>query len=238
MSGDAAADPGLPATVRDSGATPWVSLVFRTPPPLAQSSDRLQAELRAAADFAGKAPAGTWFQIVWRPETGEFSPTEYAFLLKRAAVAVTGAQTDAKVATGPMPADPDALKAFYGEEAAAYLEALTLQPAGAEGMAAAVAAVQELDPGRTMVLDALPMPEPPIDPAEVLSSAARYASVGIDLTLFRAPGLPRRGSSPHWRRSPSWPANSRETSPTIPTPRPRGPRRPGRSSAARTSPCG
>jgi hypothetical protein len=196
LSGDAPVDPGLPATVRDSGATPWVSLIFRTPPPLAQSSDRLQAELRAAADFAGKvagkAPAGTWFQIVWRPESGEFTPVEYAFLLKRAAVAVTGAQTDAKVATGPLPADPAALKAFYGEEVAAYLEALTLQPAGAEGLAAAVTAAQELDPGRTMVLDALPLPEPQADPAEVLAAAARYASVGIDLTLFRALGLETR----------------------------------------------
>ncbi|HEY4589894.1 MAG TPA: hypothetical protein VII86_11745, partial [Thermoanaerobaculia bacterium] len=81
LSADAPADTTLPATVRDSGATPWISLVFRTPPPLAQGAERLQAELRIAADVASKAPAGTWFQVVWRPETGDFSPTEYAFLL-------------------------------------------------------------------------------------------------------------------------------------------------------------
>src|SRR5947199_1802392 len=33
--------------VHDSGATPWLSLVFRTPPPLAQNAERLQTELRA-----------------------------------------------------------------------------------------------------------------------------------------------------------------------------------------------
>lgn len=186
-------DPGLPAALLASGATPWVSLVFHTPPPLAQNADSLQAELRVAAAFAGqvaaKTPAGTWFQIVWRPESGDFSPTEYAFLLKRAAVAVTGAQTDAKVATGPLPADAAGLKAFYAEDVAAYLEAVTLQPAGAENLEAAIAAVQELDPGRPLVLDALPLPEPPADPAELMALAARNAVMGLDLTLFRAPGL-------------------------------------------------
>ncbi len=118
-----------------------------------------------------------------------FSPTEYAFLLKRAAVAVTGAQTDAQVATGPLPADAAGLKAFYAEDVAAYLEAVTLQPAGAEDLEAAIAAVQELDPGRPLVLDALPLPEPQADPAEVIAFAARNAVLGIDLTLFRAPGL-------------------------------------------------
>ena len=133
LSGDAAADANLPATLRDSGATPWLSLVFRTPPPLAQGSERLQAELRAAAEVAAKAPAGTWFQIVWRPETGSFSPTEYAFLLKRAAVTLTGAQEQAKVATEALAADPKVLQALYGEEVAAYLEAVALQPAAAGG---------------------------------------------------------------------------------------------------------
>lgn len=189
LSGDTPADSGLPATVRDSGTTPWVSLVFRTSAPVAQNSAPLQAELRAAADFAAKVPAGTWFQIVWRPESGEFSPVEYAFLLKRAAVAVTGARADAKVATGPLPADAAGLKAFYGEEVAAYVEAVALQPAGAEALTAAIAAVQDLDPGRAVVLDALPLPEPQADPAEVLAIAARNAVLGIDLTLFRAPGL-------------------------------------------------
>src|SRR3954466_43801 len=52
LSGDAPVDTSLPATVRDSGAPPWISFIFRTPPPLAQGSERLQAELRAAADAA------------------------------------------------------------------------------------------------------------------------------------------------------------------------------------------
>jgi hypothetical protein len=193
LDGSAPADPGLPATVRDSGATPWMSLVFRTPPPLAQGGERLQAELRAAADAASKAPAGTWFQVVWRPETGEFSPTEYAFLLKRAAVTLTGAQGQGKVATEALPADPKVLQAFYGEEVAAYLEAVALQPAPPAALKTAIDAVQNLDPGRPMVLDALAMPAPPTDPAEMLAAAARESVSGIDLTLFAAPGLEAKG---------------------------------------------
>ncbi len=193
---DGSADPGVPATVRDSGATPWMSLVFRTPPPLAQGGERLQAELRAAAGAAAKAPAGTWFQVVWRPETGEFSPTEYAFLLKRAAVTLTGAQGQGKVATEALPADPKILQAFYGEEVAAYLEAVALQPAPPAALKAAVDAVQSLDPGRPVVLDALAMPSPPADPAEMLAAAARESVAGIDLTLFAAPGLEAKGLVP------------------------------------------
>ena len=101
--------------------------------------------------------------MVWRPETGEFSPSEYAFLLKRAAVTLTGAQGQGKVATEALPADPKILQAFYGEEVAAYLEAVALQPASPEALAAAVGAVQSLDPGRPVVLDALDA-FPPIRP--------------------------------------------------------------------------
>ncbi len=186
LSAEAATGAEIPSAVRESGATPWVSLIFRTPPPLAQSSDRLQAELRAAAEMAARAPAGTWLQVVWRPESGEFSPTEYAFLLKRAAVALTGAQAQARVVTQPLAADPKLLQELYAEEVAAYLEAVALQPAAPDALTAAIEAVQNLDPGRPVVLDSLPLPD---EPAEVLADAARNAALGFDLTLFQAPDL-------------------------------------------------
>lgn len=193
---NASIDVDAAGSLRESGATPWLSLVFRTPPPLAQGAERLQAELRTAAEVAAKAPAGTWFQVVWRPEAGEYSPSEYAFLLKRAAVTLTGAQQAAKVASQPLAADPAAIKALYAEEVAAYLEAVALQPAAAEAIQAAVETVQSLDPGRPIVLDALPLPAPPADPARMLADAARNSTRGIDLTLFRAPGLETRSLVP------------------------------------------
>jgi hypothetical protein len=176
------------AAVRAAGGSPWISLVFRTPAPLAQGSERLQGELRAAAALAGQAPAGTWFQVVWRPEgqdTGPFAPAEYAFLLKRAAVALTGAKPDARVVTDALPPDVKAIETLYGEEVAAYLEAVALRPGSDTETAAAVAAVQRLDPGRPLVLDSLPLPQPPQPPAQALAEAARAVTRGFDLALFQ-----------------------------------------------------
>jgi hypothetical protein len=183
LSGETATGTDLPAAVRESGASPWVSLTFHTPPPLAQNADGLQAELRAAAAMAAQAPAGTWFQVGW---DAEFSAAEYAFLLKRAAVALTGARPEARVATLPLAADPQVLQALYAEEVAAYIDAVALQPAAPGALAAAIEAVQSLDPGRPVVVDSLPWPA---DPSEVLADAARNAGRGIDLTLFRTPQL-------------------------------------------------
>jgi len=189
---DPAATAGALRAVRSAGGTPWVALVFRTPAPLAQGSDRLQGELRAAAALAVQAPAGTWFQVVWRPdgqEAAPFSAAEYAFLLKRAAVALTGAKAEARVATEPLPADVKTLETLYGEEVAAYLEAVALAPAADADLTAAVAAVQRLDPGRPLVLDGPPLPQPPQPPALALADAARAVTRGFDLTLFHTPAV-------------------------------------------------
>jgi hypothetical protein len=189
--GAAAAAPSATAAtakeIRASGGTPWIQLVFTAPPPLAQAGERLQAELRAAAALAAQTPAGTWFQIVWRPEGSAPSPTEYAFLVKRAAVALTGAQTEAQVAAGPLPLDPAGLRAFYGEEVAAYLEAAVLPEGDGAALDAALAAIAEADPGRPVVLEGVAIPTAHSEPAELMAVAARQAARGVALTLFRAP---------------------------------------------------
>lgn len=171
-----------------AGGTPWLSLVFRTPAPVTRNAERLQAELRAATAIASAAPASTWFQVVWRPESGgdlASSAVEYAFLVKRAAVALTGARSDARVASDALPASPDFLKTFYGEDVAAYLEAVVLGSSGGD-LGRTVEALQELDPGRPIVLDGAPLPSAA---GEVLSEAARNAVRGIGLTLFRTPSV-------------------------------------------------
>ncbi|HWN42695.1 MAG TPA: hypothetical protein VNW71_10770 [Thermoanaerobaculia bacterium] len=170
--------------ITDAGGTPWLSLIFRTPAPLAQNFERLQGELRAATAIASAAPANAWFQVIWRPEGQESQApvaTEAAFLIKRVAVALTGARSDARVASDALPADATFLKALYAEDVAAYLEAVVLRPGG--DLDQAVAAIQEVDPGRPIVLDSAPMPAAA---GEILSDSARNAVRGIGLTLFRA----------------------------------------------------
>ena len=188
------ADINIAKELADAGATPWISLVFRTPAPLAQNAERLQTELREAARLAAAAPASAWLQVVWRPEgheTDAFQPAEYAFLLKRAAVTLTGARADARVASDALPADPATLTAFYGEEVEAYLEAVVLREGS--DLAPAISALDKLDPGRPVVLDSVPLPG---DPAGVLAEAARRSVQGIDLTLFRSPSVSPEAFAP------------------------------------------
>jgi hypothetical protein len=212
---DLAAAGAAARAVAAAGGTPWLSLVFGTPAPLTRNLAQLQAELSAASEVAAASPRGTWFQIVWHPApaaTGAgaaggigagagagagaaaagghppFAAADYAFLLKRAAVAVSGAQANVHVATAPLPADPVMIAAFYGAEVAAYVDlvALRADPEDAPRLAGAAQKVRELDPGRPIALDALPYPVAPAGAA--LAEAARQAAAGFDLTLFRAPG--------------------------------------------------
>ena len=165
---------------------PWLTLPFRTPPPLAQQAVRLQGELDALSRLAAAAPPGTFFQIAWRPEGADPAApldfTEYAFLLKRAAVAVTGARPDGRVVTQPLRAGAEAVEALYAQEVAAYLEAVAVLPGRPEAVAATAAAVEQLDPGRLVVVDAPPLPD---DPQTLPAEAARWAVRGASLVLFR-----------------------------------------------------
>ena len=181
---DGAATPAAAHALAAKRLTPWMRLVFRTPGPLLERLGELQAELDAAAAVARSRPAGARYQIVWRPAAGAGtvpSAAEYAFLVKRASVAVTGEDPDAAVASQALPADPAWLAELYGHEVGAYFDALALAPGG--DMAPAVAKLRELDPGKPLVLDGAPLPAP----ARLLvAEAAAAKEAGFDLVLFRA----------------------------------------------------
>jgi hypothetical protein len=179
-------------TVDANGGTPWIGLVFHTPEPVTKNLAAFGEELRAAADLAAGAPAGSYFQVLWRPNgvDGPIPAASYAFVLKRAAVALTGAQARAKVITAPVPYDPAWLTAFYAEDVAAYFEIVALEagpgdPTGAQ-LGPAISALAKLDPGRPIAVDSLPYPD---QPGDTLSTSARMAAAGVDLTLYRTEAL-------------------------------------------------
>ncbi len=176
------------AALRAAGATPWLALRFATPAPLAANAAVLDRELASAAALARAAGAGAWLQVLWQPaaEPAEARASEYAFLLKRAAVAITGASAEARVVTEPLAPDRSGLEQLYAAEIAAYVDGVALAPAGDEELAAALAALAELDPGRSTFLDALPYPT---DPLAALADAAAAAARGFSATLFRAEDL-------------------------------------------------
>src|SRR5687767_9545745 len=119
---DAAAawDPAVARAVAEAGGTPWLEVVFHTPSPLVEHAGELERELAGLAAVAKEAGPLLHFEIDWEPQVDSAAQADppdrlvqYAFLLKRAAVVVTGAVADARVLTGPLPADPDALRALY-----------------------------------------------------------------------------------------------------------------------------
>lgn len=182
------------AAVRAARATPWLTLLFATPAPVAGNATALRAELDAAARLARLAGAGAHFTIAWQPSPGDQAAPvvagdpdvarDYSFLFKRAAVALTGAIANAQVFTQPLASDPGALRALYAEEIAAYADGIALAPAAAPALATALATLAELDPGKPVALDALPYPDQPF---EALALAAESAARGLAVTLFTLP---------------------------------------------------
>jgi len=177
--------------VRDAQLTPWARLIFTTPASLVENTARLDLELAAAAALAKQAAPDTHFQVVWQPagtaresmpET--FDPESFAFLLKRASVALTGATPDATVIAGPVPATEEAVRTLYQSEVGAYMEGLAVPPAPPATLQAIRAALTELDPGQALVVDGMALPDPA---SGALADAARLSAAGAALTLFDLP---------------------------------------------------
>jgi hypothetical protein len=179
-----AADVAVSRHLRALGATPWARLVFTTPPPLVENTAAFERELETAAALARDAAEDTHFQIVWRPAGAAPTAADFAFFVKRAAVAVTGARTDATVIAGPVPADAGFVRDLYAQEVAAYLDGLAVAPASPDAVAAVADLVRELDPGRPVVVDALPLPA---QAPRALARAAEMAARGVAVTFFRLP---------------------------------------------------
>jgi hypothetical protein len=178
---DGSAKPEGFETVRQAGGTPWMAVTFRSPSPLFENLESLNRELEDLARIARGSGERAHFQIRWLPPNGGSDPQELAFLIKRAAVAVTGARSDARFLVGPLAADTEALRTLYSEDVAAYLDGIALAPATSDEYAAAIALISESDPGKPIVLDALPWPA---EAARVLPRAAEASAQGFGVALF------------------------------------------------------
>jgi hypothetical protein len=174
--------------LRASGATPWLMVTLTTPSPLLEHAAELEAELEELSAVAREAAPVTHFQVLWEPATSpadvDSEIAEYAFLLKRASVALSGAVPEARVISRPLAAHPAALRSLYAHDVAAYLDGVAVAgPVEAEALESLRSALDEADPGRPLVITGVPLPEPS---SLALAIAARHASGGAALTLFRA----------------------------------------------------
>ncbi|MDY7093590.1 MAG: hypothetical protein SX243_11530 [Acidobacteriota bacterium] len=183
--------------LRQAGAQPWVQAIFRTPQPVGEHLDRLEAELQQLAALVKGEVQGEaqplYVQAVWRPEgiaAEEVTARDLAFLIKRAAVAVTGAAPEASFVAGPLNTDEAFLNELYGQEVAAYLDVVAIEPG--EGVAAAALTLAQLDPGKPVAVDALSWPAP----AEAaLARAAEAKVAGASVALFELPAVEADSSS-------------------------------------------
>ena len=178
---DGSADAAAFAAVRGAGGTPWVLATFETPSPVLDHLERFEVEIKALTELVRGHGDRLHVQVAWAPASGELSAKELGFLFKRAAVAVNGAEADARILLGPLPADPLFLRALYAEEIAAYADGLVFGDVQGEKLNAAIAAVQELDPGKPVSLLGLPWPE---DASTTLAKAAQASAAGVAVSLF------------------------------------------------------
>ncbi|MEM6456056.1 MAG: hypothetical protein AAF772_13255, partial [Acidobacteriota bacterium] len=175
------------ARVAAAGGTPWLTLVLQTPTPVLEHLDALEVELEQIAAIAAAAGPRAHLQLAWRPSNAAdaaIDAEQLAFVIKRAAVAITGRQSDARVIVGPLPADVALLGTLYDEDIAAYADGLALAPSADAAITAAIQTVATRDPGKPVLLDALAWPG---DPLRVLPRAAEMAVAGVGVVFFDLP---------------------------------------------------
>ncbi|HVS62552.1 MAG TPA: hypothetical protein VMT85_03500 [Thermoanaerobaculia bacterium] len=172
-----------------AGAHPWVEVRFRTRPPLLDNAQGLESELQALAELARASGPSAAFQLHWTPfEAGADLLEEYGYLVRRAAVAVTGAQPDAMVISTLLPQDSGRLRDLYDEELAAYLDGAALDASGGPTTLEEelISELVQLDPGSLIVAQRIPLPE---EPLRLLARAAQAAARGATVVLFETTSL-------------------------------------------------
>ncbi|MEM9406086.1 MAG: hypothetical protein AAGA81_08630 [Acidobacteriota bacterium] len=156
----------------------WIPFPISTEAPLLQNAAALEVELEALAALARRHPSAT-FQIDWAGLANPSWPQEYAFLVKRAGVAITGAAPDAPIVTGVLPlADEQSLRAFFAEEVAAYIDGLSIRDADRVSDVSTVLA--QLDPGSETVLHV----GDPVSGSASMAVAAAAAAAGATTVVL------------------------------------------------------
>ena len=174
---DGSGDAAPTAAVAATGATPWVSLPFRTAAPLLAHEADLEKELEEASRLARQAPAGTVFQILWRPAAGEPAPGAAQAAAPSAAPPAaepTGAETASELAGGGEAPAADRRRgraeapASSGANAAAAQYALPGQAGGGGG--------ERRSSGRGWRAGRCPPTRPPCAPSTVRRSPLIWTS--------------------------------------------------------------
>lgn len=168
--------------LRELRGVAWPLVTLTTPAPVLERVGDLDGELEKVATLSRALGERAHIQIDWQPASGEVSAAELAFVIKRTAAAVSGANPDARVILGPLTgaADlPSFLEDLYSEETQAYIDGLAVTPEAA--VETIVESLHRLAPGTPLVVDGRPLSSAG---GSALAAAARDAEAGAAVTMF------------------------------------------------------
>ena len=177
---DGTFDPGVVAEIEAGGVVPWLVVSFETEWPPADHDSQLASELAALADLARQAGPHTRFQIEWPGGIGSTDWVEgYAYVLKRASVAIQGADPQAQVFLSVSADRPEDLRILVAADVGAYVDGVSLRPT--ESLASIQVLLGEILPGYPVAVMPVAVPD---DPRGIILTAARNAAMGAGTTLF------------------------------------------------------
>ena len=165
-----------------SGAVPAIAIRFGTPAPLLDNAAALEVELQHLAELARRSPPETIFQLGWQSLSAT-RVADYSFLIKRAAVAISGAQPEAAIVSASLGSEfgEAELRALFDQEVAAYLDGLAFRSADEARVRMGANLLGELDPGALLVIDGQRVTDDPLSP---LVRAAELTEWGANVALF------------------------------------------------------
>ncbi len=172
--------------LRELNAVSWPRITLTTPTPILDHVNKLDASLERVAALSGALGNRAHIQIDWKPASGSVVASELAFLIKRSAAAVGGANSDARFIVGlgefiGGDSSLDFLRLLYEEETAAYVDGVTAGPGSNLGNL--VDLLAELAPGTPLVVNVATLG--PL-PGSSLATSARFAESGAGVVMFEA----------------------------------------------------
>ncbi len=157
-----------------------------TPAPLTANANDLANELEQLSERLGRSSNAPRVRLRWTGGSPAESPADWNFLIKRTAVAVTGARPEAKLLVGFERPDAAELTALIEEDLAAYIDGIAfamelIDAENTEQLKAFREALIAADPDSELVILGLATGA---DTTTALAGAARVAEVGGQIAIF------------------------------------------------------
>lgn len=184
-----------PNTSLPGAGTDWTTVLdadIVTTAPLVENAADLDQELSNLSARLQSTGAEARVRLRWRGGSPAEAQADWNFLIKRAAVAVTGAQPDARLLVDFERADTAALRALLEDELAAYVDGIVLErteldAAAVQRLTAFRQELAQLDPDSELMILGL---DAGSNGKRALAQAARVAEIGGQVAVFSEGAAP------------------------------------------------